>query len=680
MPQHQLGGNMKTVSLEFRLAASCLTGFAAVMLFSSPALAADGPYTLDQVARGKSLYGEHCATCHGYKLEGGAAPTLVGPAFAERWSQSSRTVDDLYYIMRTAMPRPRVGSLAEAEYLDLLAFILSRNGVPAGGSPITADAATLAAVRMATASDEGAASTPKKIYIVGDKGTRPRGKGPSAADLRDAASSTDWLYHTHDFRGTRFSPLEEINPGNVGRMQVACLYQLGSTENFLTGPIVYAGVMYVTTARLTVALDAATCHERWRHSWEPQDSEVWLNNRGVAIQDGYVVRGTADGYLFALDAADGNLLWARQVAKPAAGETITMPPLIYEDLVIIGPAGSENNIQGWIGGFRLADGSPVWRFNTIPKTGEPGFETWKHDPNLPVGGGAVWTPLSLDLERRELYVPVTNPAPDFPAALRPGKNLYTNSLVALDVRTGRLNWYAQLVPNDDRDYDLNQVSPIIDGDVRGKNRKLIVAAGKDGIVRVLDRDTHAVLHQTVIGTRLNEDTPITAEGTRYCPGVLGGVQWNGPAWYPAAHTLYVPTVDWCWTAKLEQEIRPIPGELYLGATIEPDENSQGFLTAIDALTGDIRWQYRSEEPMAGAVTTTGGGVLLVAETAGNLLAFDAESGKELYRFNTGGSMTAGVVTYAVAGKQYVAAASGKGSYYIGGRGSPTVVVFSLPAD
>jgi alcohol dehydrogenase (cytochrome c) len=637
-------------------------------------------FTLDQAARGRTSYGEHCASCHGVNLEGDSGPALVGEAFASSWSQATRTVDDLFYIIRTAMPRPKVGSLQVPEYLDILAFVLSRNGVAASGRPLTADAELLTSIRLAPAKADGSeAAVSKRPFIPGER-SRPGGKGPSVAELREAATGTDWLYHTGNFRGTRYSPLGEIDKGNVARMQVACLYQLGSTENFLTGPIVHAGVMYVTTARLTAAIDAATCREKWRHRWEPQDIEVWTNNRGVAIQDGYVVRGTADGYLFALDSADGELLWARQVARPAAGETITMPPLVYEDLVIIGPAGSENNVQGWIGAFSLADGSPVWRFNTVPRAGEPGFDTWKNDPDLPVGGGAIWTPLSLDTERRELYVPVTNPSPDFPAHLRPGKNLYTNSLVALDLRTGRLNWYAQLVPNDDKDWDLTQVSPIIDGKVQGKNRKLIVASGKDGIVRLLDRDTHEVLHQTKIGTRLNEDEPITREGTTYCPGVLGGVQWNGPAWHPDTNLLYVPTVDWCWTAILDEEVRHVPGELYLGGAIEGSAQSQGFLTAIDAATGGIRWQYRSVEPMVGAVTATGGGLLFAAETAGDLLAFDAATGEELYRFNTGGSMTAGLVTYAVKGRQYVAAASGKGSFWLGGRGAPTIIVFALPPE
>ena len=660
-----------------------IVAFAALLLLpivaAAQAAQTETSYTAAQSSHGRELYGQHCASCHGDKLEGLSAPPLAGDQFTAAWGQSTRTVDDLFYVIRSSMPRPDVGSLETAEYVDILAFILSRNGVAAGSEALSAEPAKLAAIRIRGGSAAAEPALPKPQFIAGEGGMQPRGKGPSAEELRNAAASTDWLYHTHDYRGTRYSPLAQIDTGNVKHLQVACMYQLGSLESFVTGPIEYAGTMYVTTAALTAAIDATTCREKWRQKWEAKDAMVWPNNRGVAIEDGYVVRGSSDGYLYALDSADGRLLWARQVAHPAAGETITMPPMIFEDLVLIGPAGSENNVQGWIAAFSLKDGSTVWRFNTIPKAGEPGFETWQHDPNLPVGGGAVWSPLSLDVERGELYVPVTNPAPDFPAALRPGKNLYTNSLLALDVRTGKLRWYAQLVPNDDKDWDLTQVSPIFDGRVQGKNRNLMVATGKDGIVRVLDRDSHEVLHETAIGTRLNEDKPITVEGTRYCPGTLGGVEWNGPAWHPGANMLYVPTVDWCWTAKLDQEVRIIPGEMYLGGTIEPDKESQGYLTAIDASTGKIRWQYRSDEPMIGAVTATAGGLLLAAEGIGDLLAFDAKSGRELYRFNTGGSMAGGLVTYAVDGKQYIGVASGKGSLLMGGKGAPVVVVFTLPA-
>ena len=657
--------------------ASCV-GLTFVTL--EPAAAA-GSYTAEQAARGAALYRKHCASCHGDKLEGGAGRPLAGPAFTQTWGQATRTVDDLYYVMRSTMPRPSSGSLTEKEYVDLLSFILSRNGVPAGNDALTADPATLTALRMSTAAaGEAGQAAPKKQFIVGETGMTPAGKGPSAPELRAAVSSTDWLYHTHDFRGTRYSSLSQIDRSNVRRLQVACIYQLGSTEPFVSGPIVYRGTMFVTTARLTAAIDAATCRQRWQYKWQAQDTELWPNNRGVAIEDGYVVRGTSDGYLVALDAADGRLLWARQVAHPAGGETITMPPLVYRDLVIIGPAGSELNVQGWVGAFRLADGSPVWRFNTIPKAGEPGFETWPHDSVLPLGGGSVWSPMSLDADRGVLYVPVTNPSPDYPKHLRPGANLYTNSLLALDVTSGKLKWYAQLIANDDKDWDVTQVSPILETQIAGKTRNVIVASGKDGIVRVLDRDTHKELHQTAIGTRVNADQPITREGTRYCPGVFGGIQWNGPAWHPQTNALYVPTVDWCTTAKLEENPRLIPGQLYLGGTNEQDPASQGFLTAIDVASGAIRWQYRSEKPMLAGVTTTAGGLVFAGELTGDLIAFDAENGTVLYRFNTGGAMAAGVITYAVDAKQYVGAATGHGSITMGdARGSPTIVVFTLPA-
>jgi alcohol dehydrogenase (cytochrome c) len=660
-----------TTNFVARFACAC------TLILLSASISAAG-FTAQQSASGRLLYAAHCASCHGTRLEGGAAPALTGTQFATSWSQPARNIDDMFYIMRSSMPRPAVGSLELSEYVDILAFMLSSNGLDAGPDPLTADAEKLAKITLHTATPDSEPLPPKPIFIAGEGGMTPRGSGPSAEDLRNAASGDDWLYHTQNYRGTRYSPLKQVNTDNVDQLKVACMYQLGSLESFVTGPIEYAGTMYVTTSLLTAAIDATTCREKWRYAWTLLDAEVWPNNRGVAIQDGYVVRGSSDGYLYALDSADGRLLWARQIARPVAGETITMPPMIFDDLILVGPAGSENNIQGWIGAFKLADGSPVWRFNTVPKAGEPGFETWQNDPNLPVGGGAVWSPMSLDVERQELYVPVTNPAPDFPAHLRPGKNLYTNSLLALDVRTGALKWYVQTVPNDDKDWDLTQVSPIFDGRVQGKDRNLMVAAGKDGIVRVIDRNSHEVLNETKIGTRLNEDVPISAEGTRYCPGILGGIQWNGPAWHPDTNMLYVGTVDWCYTGTLEPEPRLIPGEMYLGGTVTADDHSQGFLTAIDASTGAIRWQYRSDEPFIGAVTTTAGGLLFAAEGIGDLLAFDAESGKELYRLNTGGSMAGGLITYSVNGKQYVAAASGKGSLLMGGKGAPMVVVLTVP--
>ena len=636
-----------------------------------------GWFTAAQAAAGSEVYLASCAACHGATLQGGIGPALTGDPFARKWSNAPHTVDDLYYVIRTTMPRPRAGSLKDEAYLNVLAYLLSQNGGVAGTRPLEPNPAMMAAITMTSASDQ-VAFQPKQTYLSGPRGTTPSSGGTTQAELDAAGQSSDWLSHTHDYAGTRYSPIASITTANVGRLAVACVYRLPWSETFMTGPVVERGVMYVTTPRLTAAFDAATCTERWRHEWVPRDRALWPNSRGVAVKDGYVVRGTPDGYLVALDAATGVLLWARQVARPAAGETITMPPLVWQDLVFIAPAGSENGIQGWVGGFRLSNGEEVWHFNTIPRAGEPGAETWDNPTGIPQGGGAIWTPLSLDAARGELYVPVTNPAPDFPAHLRPGKNLYTNAIVALDARTGALRWYDQLVPSDDKDYDLTQVSPLYSTEVGGKRRNLVATGGKDGVVRILDRDTHERLHETPIGAHLNERAPITREGTHYCPGALGGIQWNGPAWHPGTNSLFVPTVEWCTTARLSDTVQLVPGRNYLGGTAAMDSASSGLLSAIDASNGSIRWQYRSPWPMVAGVTTTAGGLVLAGELNGDLIAFDAATGRELYRFATGGSMAGGVITYAVDGRQYVAAVSGRGSAYFGGKGVPSVYVFTLP--
>ena len=359
-----------------------------------------------------------------------------------------------------------------------------------------------------------------------------------------------------------------------------------------------------------------------------------------------------------------------------------MAPLIFEDLVLIGPAGSENNIQGWVGAFRLTDGSPVWRFNTVPKPGEPGYETWQNPKGIPMGGGAVWTSFSLDPETGDLYVAVTNPSPDLPVHLRQGDNLYTNSIVALDVHTGERRWHRSLVPNDSHDWDLTHASPLVTTNVDGTQRRLVVTAGKDGFLRTLDRETHAVLYETPVTMVENAGAPITTTPRRVCPGVLGGVEWSAPAYHPGENLLYVPAVDWCSTFVAFEEARYIPGKNYLGGSVDLDplEDALGWVTAIDASTGAVRWRYRSARPMVASVTATAGNLLLTGELTGDFLALDSGTGEVLYRFNTGGSMGGGIVTYGVGGVQYIAAASGSPSnFWIDEYpGSPTIVVFKLP--
>jgi alcohol dehydrogenase (cytochrome c) len=324
----------------------------------------------------------------------------------------------------------------------------------------------------------------------------------------------------------------------------------------------------------------------------------------------------------------------------------------------------------------------VWRFNTVPKPGEPGYETWKNPKGIPMGGGSVWTAFALDTETGDLHVAVTNPAPDLPVHLRQGNNLYTNSIVVLDVRTGKLRWHRQLVPNDSHDWDVTHATPIFNTTVNGARRRLVATSGKDGMLRAIDRDTHAVVYETPVTTRENAETPVITTPLRACPGVLGGSQWNGPAYNPGTNALYVPAVDWCATFSSFEQVRYIPGKLYMGGRtdLDPVDKSQGWLTAVDAATGAVKWKYRSPRPMVAAVTTTAGNIVLTGELTGDFVVFDARSGDVLYRFNTGGPVGGGIVTYAVEGKQYVAVATGSPSNFWVERspGAPTIVVFALP--
>jgi len=664
---------------------------AAGVLFSSLfcvlGLAADAPasstFTEAQFARGEALYQQRCSLCHGTELDSAAAPELVGATFRKSWSRLGASVNELFNLILTSMPPSQPGSLTDAEGLDVLAFILGSNNVLQGSEELKDDYDYLSAIPLSRGDEvlDSAAT-----FIEGVYGIQPSGTGPSFDELLAAAdNSQDWLYHNQNYQGTRYSELVEIDTSNANKLQQVCAYQLNTNATMQNGPIVYQGTMYVTNATHTAAIDAATCQKIWSYDWEPKDRMVWGNNRGVAIRDGYVVRGTADGYLLALDSANGNLLWARQVADPWLGETFTMPPMIYEDMILIGPAGSENAISGWVGAFSIHDGKQLWKFLTVPEAAAGGGETWGNPENIPLGGGAVWTPLSMDLELGELYAAVTNPAPDLPAYLRPGENLYTNNIIALDVRTGELNWHKALVPNDDHDWDLTQVSPVLKAGIDNVSRDFVATVGKDGILRGLDKKTHEILYETPVTTILNAEVPVTQEGVFACPGVYGGVLWSGPAYHPGEKLLITPSIDYCAQFTAATDVEYIPGQMYMGGAVSPDEEAQtGWLTAIDVESGEVKWRYHSPTPMVSGVTTTAGGLVISGELTGNLLLMDASSGNILHSVNTGAPVGGGIVTYEVEGRQYIATNSGNAmlTFRTGTESQRTgsIIVYALPDD
>jgi alcohol dehydrogenase (cytochrome c) len=621
--------------------------------------------------RGKSYFQTACSACHSAApAQNGVGPTLSGvvgrkagsaPGFtftpalsASGLTWDPKSLDD--YLTDPAKKVPGTAMAASIpaanDRADLIAYLATLKAAPA-------------------AADAKPAATPKLGLV----------KGPTQAEL-DAASTSrrDWLYASKDYAGQRYVDLDQINVKNAAQLRAHCIYRSSTATPAQTNPIVYQGMMYLTLGRQTVAIDAKTCREKWTHNWQPKGHEISPTNRGAAIKDGKLVRGTADGSLIALDLGSGQLLWSREIASSKSNQYLSMPPLIYQDMVIYGPAGADFGQKAWVGAFKLADGQPVWRFNLVPDDGEPGAETWKDAKSRAHGGGSLWTPLALDTKKGLLYLPVGNPAPDFYGEVRPGDNLYTNSVVVLDVATGKLKWYHQAVAKDVHDSDLSQISPLFTATVKGKRRDLVTLSGKDGLLRVLDRDTREVLYQLPITTLKNVDAPPTVEGTHRCPGLLGGMEWNGPAYSPRNNTLFVGAVDWCGTfTKFDAPPPQVVAEHYYGGSVvsDPREQAKGWLTAIDAATGKVRWKNQWNAPAAAGIVSTRGGVLFTGDMDNNFLAIDERNGKVLYQFNTGGSLGGGVVSYELDGNQYVGVVSGVVSGFFGGTGLPTVIVFGL---
>jgi PQQ-dependent dehydrogenase (methanol/ethanol family) len=647
-----------------------IRGRPVALLFLSASLFCGLARADGDAAAGKTVFANQCSSCHTIEV----GKNGFGPSLAAVLGRNSGSLAGYTYSPAMA----HAGLTWDEKTLDL--FLTSSTKEVPG---------TAMSVELANATDRanviaylGTLGRAKAVAAAAPSAAASLGTGPTQEELLHAAKDNQsWLYASKDYTGQRFVDLRQITPKNAGQLRAACIYRSLSTEPTQTNLLVYKGVIYATAGKATAAIDAATCRERWVHRWPVNGAVLSPSNRGVALKDGRVVRGTPDGFLIALDMNNGTLLWSQKIADAKNSQYLSMPPLIYEDLVIYGPAGADWGAKNWVGAFKLTTGEQVWRFNLIPDADEPGAETWKDPKSRDHGGGSLWTPLSLDVEKGVLFVPVGNPAPDFFPDARPGSNLYTNSAVALDVRTGKLLWYRQFGPNDANDRDLSQVSPLFSAKVMGKPRNLLTVAGKDGLLRMLDRDSHEVLYEIPITTRTDFDKIPAVGGVHGCPGLLGGLEWNGPAYSPMTKTLYVSTVDWCGTfTRNENAPQFVENSHYYGGAVTPDprEQSRGWLQAIDAATGTVRWKEQWPTPLVAGITVTASGMLFTGDLDNNFLAIDASNGKTLYRFNTGGSVGGGVISYAIGGKQYVATTSGVVSGFFGGSGTSAIVIFTLP--
>jgi alcohol dehydrogenase (cytochrome c) len=500
--------------------------------------------------------------------------------------------------------------------------------------------------------------------------------GMVAADTPPTPGA-DWAGYNKTLDGQRYSPLSRITVANAATLQEVCRVSVAPLGSLQAGLVQIGENLFVTTPTDTLSLDPATCQVRWRHAYQRAAPPGLSVNRGLAYLNGRVFRGTDDGHLLALDAATGTLLWNSIAGDAGLGEYISGAPLAWNGLVIVGIAGGEFGIRGRILAYDALSGREVWRFNTVPGRGEPGSDSWGHSAWQAHGGGASWSSFSLDPRTDELFVPVGNPVPDFAPAERRGANLYTDAAVVLDARTGVLRWWYQLQAHDDRDYDL-AAAPILYRNTHHED--MMAAAGKDGLLHIVARDTHTVRTKTPVTTVDAIHLPVSSTPLRACPGPAGGVLWNGPAFDPRHMTLFVGADDLCITLKYTPNTRYSPRGLNLGGTSVPGKDTPtGWLTAINADTGEVRWKYHADSPVLAGVTPTAGGIVITGDNAGDLMVFDSAKGQLLLRKPIGGALAGGVITYERAGRQYVAVTSGNVSpASFGAVGRPSVVILALP--
>ena len=644
----------------------------------SAARAAPGiGFTAAQAEQGRTVYARKCAVCHGTELQGAAAGALSGITFARTWGDGHHELRDLYESVAKLMPKNAPGSLGSRDNLELVAYLLSRNGHAAGPAPLE-----LAGLDITiTPAAEGPAGTVPQAPASAASYPQPpasvvpaTGHAPDDAEL-SAPAEGDWLTYNRTLAGERFSPLKQIDAGNAKDLRVQCLLQLGELGSFETSPIAWHGTLYLTTVHKVFAVDGANCAVKWTYNYVPPDPEHLPGNRGVALYRGALYRGTADGHLIALDAATGRLLWDVRAADGALGYEITGAPVAFDGKVFTGEAGADTGIRGRIHAFDAATGRHVWSFDIIPAAGKAGADTWGRAESLLRGGGATWSSMAIDPQAQLLLVPTGNPAPDFNDAARPGANLYTDSVVALDLATGRLRWYVQQVPHDVHDWDTAAAPALF----TGGGRPLMAVASKDGLLYVYDRGTQQVLQQLPFTTRENIDAPLSAAApVHVCPGALG--QYNGPAWSPPLGLLFVGAADRCNLLQVA-EPKYVPGGVYFGGRfiIDPPEKQSGWIRAFDPVSGREAWSVHRHDLVLAAVTPTAGNLLLTGDSGGEFLALDARSGGMLYHFQTGGPVAGGITSYLAGGKQFVAVPSGSSSRDSAtATGAATLVVFGLP--
>ncbi len=494
----------------------------------------------------------------------------------------------------------------------------------------------------------------------------------------------NWLTYSGTYSSQRYSTLDQITPGNVKNLETQWVFQADSLQKMEATPIVVDGVMYVTQApNDIVALDARTGRVFWTYQYEVSpEARVCCGrvNRGLAIHGNTLFMGTLDGHLVALDATSGRVVWNIDIADPKLGYSITEAPLVVKDKVIVGPAGGEYGIRGFIAAYDVATGKEAWKFYTVPGPGEPGHDSWAGD-SWEHGSAGTWNTGSFDPVLNTIYWGTGNPGPDWNPDTRVGDNLYSCSVVALDADTGKLKWFFQFSPHDTHDWDSANIPVLADMDWNGSNRKVILWANRNGFFYVLDRTTGKFLlgnpfvHETwAVGLDKNgrpilaPNTQPTVEGVKIYPGMQGGTNWYSPSWSPRTGLFYIAAWKDYFSVFSKLPDDYVAGRSYFGgatkSAVPPihrgainnwtDAGGHGAVVAIDPKTGKEKWAFNMYDVTDSGIMTTATNVLFTGSREGYFWALDAETGTPLWHATTGGQISSAPVTYLVDGKQYIA--------------------------
>jgi alcohol dehydrogenase (cytochrome c) len=500
--------------------------------------------------------------------------------------------------------------------------------------------------------------------------------------LKSPNEPGNWLTYSGNYAAHRFSSLDQINEANVHKLRPVWAYQTNSLQKFETTPLVVDGVMYLSEPPSHVtALDIRTGRPLWRYRRTmPEDLRVCCGqvNRGVAILGDLVYVGTLDAHVVALNAKTGAVIWDAKVANYKAGYSITGAPLAVKDKIVVGMAGGEFGVRGFLDAYDAKTGKQAWRFWTIPGPGEKGNETWKGE-SWKTGSAATWLTGAYDPETNLVYWGTGNPGPDWNGDVREGDNLYSDSIIAVDADTGKLKWHFQFTPHDIHDWDATEIPVLMEGDVRGKKRKLVVFPNRNAFYYVLDRVTGEFLagkpyaKQTWAKGLDDSGRPIrmpktspTLEGTAVWPAVGGASNWYSPSFSPRTGLLYVAVRE-AGSVYFFGEAEYKEGEEFNGGGFRsvPGEREWGAVRALNPVTGEVKWEHKLFSPPWAGLLSTAGNLLFGSTNEGQVYALQASTGKPLWRFQAGGVARSNPISFTSEGKQYVSTTVGNSLYVFG---------------